>query len=84
MHCWRFSDRCKSMRVAFVSIIFCVAVVATSPVRAQPDYRLLNQSLTDGVVLPAYMGMANAMTDLVKTTQTFCTTPTSASGPRCP
>ncbi len=67
------------MRVAFVSIIFCVAVVATSPVRAQPDYRLLNQSLTDGVVLPAYMGMANAMTDLVKTTQTFCTTPTSAT-----
>jgi hypothetical protein len=53
----------------------CIVFLGTGPSQAQIGYETLNRALTDGVVIPAYQRMTEAMTGLEGATEALCAAP---------
>jgi predicted lipoprotein len=53
----------------------CVLFLTAGPSQAQGGYETLNRALTDGVVIPAYERMAQAMAGLEDANEALCATP---------
>ena len=75
MRCSPFSTRFNPMRGAAVAIFVGAALAAAEPAQAQPSYNVLNRSLTDKVVIPAYTQLADAMARLDAETRSLCEDP---------
>ena len=63
------------MRSAASGICIGVTLAATGPAHAQTTYDALNRSLTDKVVAPVYMQLADAMARLDGETRSLCDDP---------